>query len=76
MKFSTDGVDDIEIRLWVAYGLIALMLAAAAAGIAYVRHNRHDSKYLRQREREDHLRQREREDQRHRDRVEVENTSE
>ena len=56
--------------------LIALMLAAAAAGIAYVRHNRHDSKYLRQREREDHLRQREREDQRHRDRVEAANTSE
>ncbi|WP_293968091.1 hypothetical protein [Sphingopyxis sp.] len=40
-------------RLWVAYGLIALMLAAAVAGVAYIRHNRPDRKYLRQRERED-----------------------
>jgi len=62
-----DGVNDIDMRLWVAYGLIALMLAAAIAGIAYVRYNRHDRKYLRQRERED---------QRHRDRAEAANTSE
>lgn len=48
-----DGVNDIEMRLWVAYGLIALMLAAAAAGVVYIRHNRHDRKYLRQREREE-----------------------
>jgi len=46
-------VNDIEMRLWVAYGLIALMLAAAVAGISYVRHNLPDRKYLRQRERED-----------------------
>ena len=52
-EFYPDGVIDIEMRLWVAYGLIALMLAAAVAGIAYFRHNRHDQKYLRQRQRED-----------------------
>jgi heme exporter protein D len=52
-------------RLWVAYGLIAVMLAAAVACIAYVRHNRPDRKYLRQRERED---------QRSRDRAEAANT--
>ena len=52
-RFARDGVNDIEMRLWVAYGLIALMLAAAVAGIAYFRHNRHDQKYLRQRQRED-----------------------
>lgn len=54
-------------RLWVAYGLIALMLAAAVAGVAYIRHNRPDRKYLRQRERED---------QKSRDRLEANNTSE
>jgi len=48
-----DGVTDIEMRLWVAYGLIALMLVATAAGIAYFRYNRHDRKYLRQRQLED-----------------------
>lgn len=67
VRFTTDGVNDIEMRLWVAYGLIALMLAAAVAGIAYVCYNRQDRKYLRQRERED---------QRHRDRMEAANTSE
>ena len=60
-----DGVSVIEMRLWVAYGLIAVMLAAAVACIAYVRHNRPDRKYLRQRERED---------QRSRDRAEAANT--
>lgn len=67
VRFATDGVNDIEMRLWVAYGLIALMLAAAAAGIAYIRHNRPDRKYLRQRERED---------QKSRDRLEANNTPE
>lgn len=52
-KIYLDGVNDIEMRLWVAYGLIALMLAAAVAGIAYFRYNRPDRKYLRQRDLED-----------------------
>ena len=52
-------------RLWIAYGLIAVMMAAAVAGIAYVQHNRPDRKYLRQRERED---------QRSRDHAEAANT--
>lgn len=54
-------------RLWVAYGLIALMVAAAVASVAYIRHNRPDRKYLRQRERED---------QKSRDRLEANNTPE
>jgi hypothetical protein len=65
--FAPDGVNDIEMRLWVAYGLIALMLAAAVASVAYIRHNRPDRKYLRQRERED---------QKSRDRLEASNTPE
>ncbi|MBJ7437668.1 MAG: hypothetical protein JHD35_01400 [Sphingopyxis sp.] len=60
-----DGVKIIEIRLWVAYGLIALMLTAAAAGIAYIRHNRPARKYHRRRTREDQLQ---------RDRTEAVNT--
>ena len=51
--FIPDGVNDIDMRLWVAYGLIALMLAAAVAGIAYVRYNSRDRKYHRQRARDD-----------------------
>ncbi|MBU0863414.1 MAG: hypothetical protein KKA44_03035 [Alphaproteobacteria bacterium] len=67
VRSTTDGVNDIEMRLWVAYGLIALLLAAAVAGVAYIRHNRPDRKYLRQRERED---------QNSRDRLEANNRPE
>lgn len=47
------GVNDIEMRTLVAYGLILLMATAAVAAIFYWRHNSHDRKILRQRERED-----------------------
>lgn len=60
-----DGVNDIDMRLWVAYGLIALMLVAAAAGIAYFRYNSRDRKYHRQRARDDQL---------YRERLEAKNT--
>lgn len=53
MRFTTDGVNDIEMRLWIAYGLIALVLAAVVGGIAFIRHNRPDRKYLRERDLED-----------------------
>jgi len=62
-----DGVNDIEMRLWVAYGLIALMLAAAIAGISYFRYNNRDRQITRQRAREE---------QRSRDRAESGGTSE
>ncbi|KQZ77134.1 hypothetical protein ASE06_03435 [Sphingopyxis sp. Root214] len=46
------GVEIIETRILIAYGLILLLVAAAIAGIAYLRHNRHDRKIARQRARE------------------------
>ncbi len=46
------GVKDIEIRIWIAYGLIAVMIAAAIAGILYLRHNTQERKYRRQQERD------------------------
>lgn len=48
-----DGVRTIETRTLIAYGLILLMIAAAIAGIAYLRHNSHERKIARQRARED-----------------------
>lgn len=33
----------------VAYGLIALMIAAAVAGVLYLYHNTHQKRYKRQR---------------------------
>lgn len=47
------GVNDIEMRLWVAYGLIALVLMAFVASIFYIRYNRHDRKNLRRRDQEE-----------------------
>lgn len=51
-RSSRVGVNDIETRLWIAYGLIALMLAAAIAGILYLRHNTQARKYRRGQERD------------------------
>lgn len=48
---SRVGVNDIETRLWIAYGLIALMIAAAIVGTLYLRHNGQAQKYRRQQER-------------------------
>jgi len=46
------GVDAIEPRTLIAYGLIALLVAALIAAIFYLRHNTHDRKVERQRERQ------------------------
>lgn len=56
-----EGVDIIETRTLIAYGLILLLVAAAIIGIAFLRHNSHDRKIARQRAR-DLLRQNERSD--------------
>lgn len=39
----------MELRTFIACGLIALMLISAVAVIAYVRHNTHAKRYARQR---------------------------
>jgi len=54
-----EGVDIIETRTLIAYGLILLLVAAAIAGIAVLRHNSHDRKIARRRAR-DQVRQDER----------------
>jgi len=46
------GVEIIETRTLIAYGLILLLFAAAITAIAFLRHNSHDRKIARQRERE------------------------
>ncbi|MGQ2975601.1 MAG: hypothetical protein ACT6QT_07915 [Sphingopyxis sp.] len=46
------GVEIIETRILIAYGLILLLVAAGIAGIAFLRHNRHDRRIARQRARE------------------------
>ncbi len=46
------GVNDIETRTLVAYGLILLAAAAVAVGIAFARYNSRDRKIRRQRDRE------------------------
>ena len=42
----------MEQRLVIAYALIALLLLAAAAAVAYARYNTHDRKIARRRARE------------------------
>lgn len=54
-----EGVDIIETRTLIAYGLILLLAAAAIIGIAVLRHNSHDRKIARRRAR-DQIRQDER----------------
>jgi len=46
------GVEIIETRTLIAYGLILLMAAAAIAGVAFLRYNGQDRKIARQRARE------------------------
>jgi len=46
------GVQIIETRTLIAYGLILLMAAAAIFGIALMRYNSYDRKIARRRERE------------------------
>ncbi|WP_037518523.1 hypothetical protein [Sphingopyxis sp. LC81] len=46
------GVDVIEPRTLIAYGLILLLIAALIAAIFYLRHNTHDRRIERQRERQ------------------------
>lgn len=49
---APDGVRTIETRTLIAYVLILLMVAAAVGGIIYLRHNSHDRKTARRRDRE------------------------
>lgn len=46
------GVNNISTRLWIAYAMIAFMVAAAIAAVAYLRHNTHHRKIERRRARE------------------------
>jgi len=46
------GVNDISTRLWIAYAMIAFMVAAAIAAVAYLRYNTHYRKIERRRARE------------------------
>lgn len=46
------GVHIIDTRTQLAYGLILLLLLAAVVGVFYARHNTHDRKIDRRRERE------------------------
>lgn len=46
------GVNIISTRLWIAYVMIALMVAAAVAAVVYLRHNTHHRKIERRRARE------------------------
>lgn len=46
------GVDDIEPRILVAFGLILLLLIALIVSALYMRHNGHTRKNARRRERE------------------------
>jgi heme exporter protein D len=55
------GVDIIETRTLIAYGLILLLIVAAIVAIALLRHNSHDRKIARQRARQQ-VRQDERND--------------
>ena len=55
-SFIPNGVQIIETRTLLAYGIILLMVAAAVIGIALVRYNSADRKIARQRQREHALR--------------------
>ena len=46
------GVTTIEPRTWIACALIALLLMAVVALVAYLRHNSFERTYLRRRRRE------------------------